>query len=271
MRKIYLAVFLLVTTCLVSISFTNKTSSSNYSSLYIHRLASFNNRQHRLLGLINESNLNLPADVEKIKQQIHIARGEMKGLDFWLRYLEPVAYKKINGPLPVEWEIEVFEKFEKPYKRIGAGLTLAELYLGEAAANKDSLLNLVHSSVATYDTYRADSITGQLLTADHFYFCNRLFLLNLAAIYTAGFECPDTAAIIPELAAMLQSTAETYQSFNESFLNNPIPEAYLSLYKNAVTFVQSQPVNYRSFDHFSFIKDYVIWSKQLKAKAMQSY
>ncbi len=257
MRKLYLAVFLLVTTCLVSLSFTNKTSSSNYYSLYLQRLESFNSRQQLLLELIKESNLHLPADVEKIKQQIHIARGEMKGLDFWLRYLEPVAYKKINGPLPVEWETEVFEKFEKPYKRTGAGLTLAELYLDDDGINKDSLLNLVQLSLATYDTYRADSITSQLLTADHFYFCNRLFLLNLAAIYTTGFECPDTAAIIPELAAMLQHTEETYQAFNESFANNPIPPAYLSLYKSAVAFVQSQPANYRSFDHFSFIKDYV--------------
>ena len=31
----------------------------------------------------------------------------------------------------MEWETEVFEKYEAPYKREGAGLTLAEQYLGE--------------------------------------------------------------------------------------------------------------------------------------------
>jgi cytochrome c peroxidase len=47
----------------------------------------------------------------------------MKAIDFWLRYIEPTLYKKINGPLPVEWETEVFEKYEKPYRREGDGFT----------------------------------------------------------------------------------------------------------------------------------------------------
>ena len=53
--------------------------------------------------------------MEKIREN----RLKLKEIDFWLRYLEPVAYKKINGPLPVEWETEVFEKWEAPYKRDG--------------------------------------------------------------------------------------------------------------------------------------------------------
>jgi len=44
---------------------------------------------------------------------IELARLKLKGIDFWLRYLDPIAYKKINGPLPVEWETEVFEKMGK--------------------------------------------------------------------------------------------------------------------------------------------------------------
>jgi cytochrome c peroxidase len=50
-------------------------------------------------------------------------------------------------------------------------------------------------SVKAMDTYTADSITRVLNTPEHFYYANRLFLLNLAAIYTTGFECPDTARV----------------------------------------------------------------------------
>ena len=72
----------------------------------------------------------------------------MKSLDFWFRYLEPEAYRKINGPLPVEWENEVFEKFEPPYRREGAGLSLAEKYLDEKTIDKDSLGALIASPAA---------------------------------------------------------------------------------------------------------------------------
>lgn len=67
--------------------------------------------------------------------------------------------KKVNGPLPVEWETEVFEKFESPYKREGAELSLAELYLEEENLNKDSLLALIASSLAATQIYLDDSIT----------------------------------------------------------------------------------------------------------------
>lgn len=257
MRKIYLAVILLVGICFVSISFTNKTGTNPYINHYTGVISNFNTVQQQLLQLIKSSNLQQPDDVEKIGQQINAARREMKAADFWLRYLEPIAYKKINGPLPVEWETEVFEKFEKPYKREGAGLTLAELYLDEEELNKDSLLNLVQASVNTYETYAADSITSQLTSFHHFYLCNRLFLLNLAAIYTTGFECPDTASIIPELLHMLQKTEDTYQAFNETFSAWPLTPQYLGLYKNLMTFVRSQPQAYSSFDHFLFIRNYV--------------
>jgi len=49
-------------------------------------------------------------DIKELKKLINETRLKLKSIDFWLRYFEPVAYKKINGPLPIEWETEVFEK-----------------------------------------------------------------------------------------------------------------------------------------------------------------
>ena len=99
----------------------------------------------------------------------------------------------------MEWETEVFEKYEPPYRRQGGGITLAELSLEEPTVHKDSLLALIDTSLVAIQTFEADSITTQLDTYHHFFLANRLYLLNLATIYTTGFECPDTANIIPEL------------------------------------------------------------------------
>jgi cytochrome c peroxidase len=178
-------------------------------------------------------------------------------MDLWFRYLEPVAYKKINGPLPVEWETEVFEKFEKPYKREGAGLTLAALYLDEEKIEKNKLLELIQNSIDATKVFAADSITNELKKPDHFFLCNRLFLLNLAAIYSTGFECPDTTRIIPELQSMLQDVYTTSIAFNSGFPQTPLTENYLSVFKNAIQFANAQPVNYSQFDHFTFIKQFV--------------
>jgi cytochrome c peroxidase len=103
---------------------------------YNNKIENFKRQQINLLELIEQSDLNLIENRENIIRRINLARNEMKGVDLWIRYLEPLAYKKINGALPVEWETEVFEKFEKPYKREGAGLTLATLYLSEPGIEK---------------------------------------------------------------------------------------------------------------------------------------
>ncbi len=79
------------------------------------------------------------SEKEFLKGRLHTLRLSMKVCDFWLRYYEQLLYKKVNAPLPVEWETEVFEKFEKPYRREGAGLLLAELYLEEAEARRPAL------------------------------------------------------------------------------------------------------------------------------------
>jgi cytochrome c peroxidase len=200
-----------------------------------------------------------------------MARLKMKGLDFWFRYLEPNVYRKINGPIPVEWENEVFEKFEPPYKREGAGLSLAEKYLAEKVIDKDSLTALIGSSIHALNTFKADSITKQLDSYHHFFLANRLFLLNLAAIYTTGFECPDTSNIIPELRSMVKDVKEIYSSFNETFPNTSLPKEYLSLYDQAISFVNRQPADFTSFDHFGFIKDYINPLFRMNQQFIRSY
>ena len=257
MKKHYILGILVTIAALFSFSLKQPKNTGLYVSYYDQKIKDFKEDQLTLLDLIKQTDIGTQAGIEKIKQQIGIARTGLKRIDFWLRYVEPVAYKKINGPLPVEWETEVFEKFEKPYKRDGSGLTLAELYLDEKAPDKDSLLHLIQSSVNATGTYMADSITSQLQLHHHFFLANRLFILNLAAIYTTGFECPDTARIIPELCSMLAGVNKIYYAFNQGFDKTPLSQNYLSLYNNCMAFVNDQPTGYSSFDHFSFIRDFV--------------
>lgn len=259
MKKLKYITVLIFFITIVSLlaAFKKDKDENNYALNYMNKLADFKLRQDVLLQQIQKSDLAAAADLEKIKEQINLVRTSLKSMDFWFRYLEPVSYKKMNGPLPVEWETEVFEKFEKPYKREGAGLTLAALYLEEPNLKKDSLLNLIRSSVIAAKAFEADSVTSELKTYHHFFLCNRLFLLNLAAIYTTGFECPDTSRIIPELRLMLSDVYTSYLSFNESFPTTTVSENYLALYKEAITFVNTQPANYKQFDHFIFIKKYI--------------
>ncbi len=268
-RKI--SVIILTVIVLHIIAFKNKSGAADYMKLYSEKTENFKTQQIALMDCIKKSNLNSIADIEKIKIEINKARNSLKGLDFWFRYLEPVVYKKVNGPLPVEWETEVFEKFEKPYKREGTGLTLAALYIDEEAPNRDTLLDLVNSSINAMATYEADSITNELQTYHHFYLCNRLHILNLAAIYTTGFECPDTSRIIPELGGMMTEVKAMYEVFNNSFTNMALNTAYMQLYQNAISFVESQPANYSAFDHYTFIKDYVNPLYTLNQKLMKDY
>lgn len=242
---------------IITAAFKNSDRPNAYVLHYRSTLSTFGATQQDLLQLIAKSDLHADADREKIMAQIALCRQQLKTADLWLRYLEPVAYKKINGPLPVEWETEVFEKFEKPYKREGGGLTLAAIYLDEDGTEKEALLGLIQASATALRTYGADSITKELDTYHHFYLCNRLFLLNLAAIYTTGFECPDTAAIIPELRNMLSGVKGIYTAFNESFPVNALPAAYLALYDNMQDFCSKQAPAFTHFDHFTFIRDFV--------------
>lgn len=231
--------------------------AEQYISYYRNKLDRFTETEKELLQTIQAQDLTTETGKAKVKEDLAKARMQLKGIDFWLRYLEPIMYKRINGPLPVEWETEVFEKFERPYKREGAGLTLAELYLEEDEIIKDSLLHLIQASIEAKKTFQADSITVNLNSHHHFFLANRLFILNLAAIYTTGFECPEPGNIIPELLFMLQSVKEIYSNFDQSFTAYALKENYLKLYNSAIDFVGKQNRDPELFDHFTFIKDYV--------------
>lgn len=249
--------FILIIVTLLLLSFKKYNSGNDYIDLYSNRIGNFESKLKELQGVINARELTNAADINKIRDEINSCRLELKGIDIWLRYLEPISYKRINGPLPVEWETEVFEKFEKPYKREGAGLTLASLYLDEEKKHKDSLSKLINYSLIAIQTYKQDSITKYLKTFDHFYLCNRLFLLNLATIYTTGFECPETDNVIKELESMLLSVGKIYSSYNLFFPNKPLPNSYLNSYERCINFVKAQSKDFEVFDHFSFVKDHI--------------
>ncbi len=268
MKKIrILSVIVAVVVC----SFTLGKQATTYRTHYVNALSGFEEATHTLYNTIKNTDCASAPGKAQIKQEIGNARLKMKGIDIWLRYLEPVAYNKINGPLPVEWENEVFEKFEKPYRREGAGLSLAELYLDNPTINKDTLLQLVQQSLTAIKTYQADSITGQLDTFDHFFLANRLFLLNLAAVYTTSFECPDPKNVVPELQSMLAEIKSICSDFNVSFPATPLTNDYLALYDKTISFVNAQPTDYTQFDHYTFIKDYVNPLFAINQKLINAY
>ncbi|MCW3120541.1 MAG: yhjA [Flavipsychrobacter sp.] len=256
MRNNQVVCFCLVLIAVFFISFKNGNSPA-YWDKYHNGLKLFKEQEINLLNDIHHANLKDAKDIEKIKGDIIQARNAMKAMDLWFRYLQPLAYKRINAPLPVEWETEVFEKFEQPYKRTGAGLALATLYLDEADVQQDSLEHLISSSLSATAIFAADSVTKELNTYHHFFLCNRLFLLNLAAVYTTGFECPDAKRIIPELKIMLAAVNDINAAFNESFPATPLPANYCSLYRDMVLFVNSQPEDHTAFDHYTFLRNYV--------------
>lgn len=245
---------LLIALC---VSFRMEDSENTYLLHYKKNIKHLINEQSQLLLEINSQKGSLISDKTTLLLKIKEQRLLLKGLDFWLRYLEPTTYIKINGPLPVEWETEVFEKYEKPYRREGAGFTLAWQYLNETETEKDSLANLIQLAIHAGKVFLNDSITTKLSDPSHFYFCNRLFLLNLSTIYTTGFECPDEESILPELVAMTQSVKSIYESYNTLYPLFQLSSAYLQKYQSLMDFVKSNIGNYQNFDHFTFIKDFV--------------
>lgn len=266
----FFLVILILSATVFCLSF-NLRQKKEYKSLYASGVDEFKQQQYQLRKVVTQADINSENGRKQIKEQIRTSRGKLKAIDFWLRYFEPIAYKKINGPLPVEWETEVFEKYEPPYRRQGGGITLAELSLEEENVQKDSLLSLIDTSLAALQTYDADSITTQLDTYHHFFLANRLYLLNLAAIYTTGFECPDTSEIISELRMMLSSVKKIYENFNTNFPRTTLSNEYLELYNKAVSFVNNQSHDFSLFDHFSFIKDFVNPLFRLNQQFINSY
>lgn len=254
MKPFFYLCALVGVTAVCSFAFSDKP---DYASLYLQRTERFAAAQDELRTLITKTDLISPSGKTTLIQKIHANRILLKSLDFWYRYSEPVMYRKLNGPLPVEWETEVFEKFEPPYRRTGAGLLLAEQYLDEEKPTPDSLLRLMDTAKLALQTFRADSITRELGQPQPFYFANRLFLLNLAALYTTGFECPDTTVLVQELRAMAAATRDIYTAYNASFPKSALSVAYIDLYAQFQQMLEASSTAFYQFDHYGMIRNYI--------------
>jgi len=235
----------------------NVDQDTTYSTIYYKSISDLESKLNELNKVIDQSDLSSEAGRKAVYNEVYICRKALKKTDLWTRYFEANAYRALNGPLPVEWETEVFEKFEKPYKRQGYGLTLIENSLDSGVKDKEVLKNLMLPSINAIQVYRADSVTKNLNTFDHFFLANRLFLLNLAAIYTTGFECPNNDSIIPELRTMINDVAYIYSAYNTSYPGYILKDDYLALYRKMQVFVNSQPAGYAQFDNYTFIREYV--------------
>lgn len=273
MRKRLSAAITLITFSALFIALLSSSPHPLPENLSMHYSGSLTTLSTRWQTLIHsvESLEKLDTDnIQEIRDSIHQLRLSLKRVDFWLRYLDPLLYKKLNAPLPVEWEVEVFEKFESPYRRDGSGLILAELYLDEPDANKQDLLNLLRPGVEALSGFLSDSLKKTVNTTECFYFSNRLFILNLAAIYTTGFECPNQNQIVPELIAMLRAHRFNCTLFNAQFPEHQISPEYLHVFNGCIEFVENQGADYSQFDHYTFIERYVNKLYQINAKQIKS-
>ncbi len=255
-KKFFLMYLLFGFFVLLNMSF-DKDRKNSSQELYTHQIDSLLLSELSLLDAINNEDFRTGSSRDYIASEIAKTRMELKKIDFWIRYLEPSLYLKVNGALPIEWENEVFEKEEKPYRRVGAGLSLAETYLDEEPIIKDSLFNLIYAAHEATLAFHNDSISNSLNSYHVFFLANRLYLLNLASIYTTGFECPTNENIIPELETMMLATSDIYRVFDASFEERRISTEYLNLYQQAIAFVQMQSKEPNEFNHFEFIKKYV--------------
>jgi cytochrome c peroxidase len=235
---------------------------SDLEDLYLRRVLALEKslqeiEQDVLLGSLNA-------------QKLGSARRILKAVDPMLRYLDPVSFKLINGPLPVEWETEVFEKWEPPYKRIGGGLTLMQIELLEAEPDKQKLKDYLQLALKGIANFKRDSfvLTQPKPWVGHY--SNRLFLLNLATIYTTGFENPYVALILPELFQSLVKQQEYYVVFNKKFPQQCFTAQYLTLFQQAIQYVASQK-NYADFNSFVWIKDFVNPLFALQQEQIRTY
>lgn len=270
MKKKYLVLLFSLVLCALAQSFRPLNGTTAYHQFYRRQMTALSDSLTKLQAMTVAADLSSEQSRTALLNALHACRLQMKACDIWLRYLEPLAQKQINGPLPVEWETEVFEKFEKPYRREGAGLLLAEEMLGAENCPKDQLRPLLDKAVAAAAVFQHDSVLARCADFDHFLYANRLHLLNLAALYTTGFECPNAERVIPELSAMMEATLSIYHVYNESFTAQAFPKEYMNAYAAAIQFVRSQPQQRDSFDHFRFIRDFVNPLYALNASLIQS-
>ena len=125
------------------------------------------------------------------------------------------------------------------------------------AVDLSSWTSLIDKAIDSLAMFDYTNVQFELDKPEAMYFANRLHLLNLATIYSTGFECPDTDLAITEIEAILKVNLEDYSLYNAQNPSFTISEAYLSLYAKTLKFVQSQPNQITNFDHFTFIKDFV--------------
>lgn len=244
--------------CLLAFFQTSFVSESGFAeknaleNLYSEDLLMLRSSLEKLRRTISEN-----FDTAAVILQLHECRSVLKQSDFWLRYLEPNAYRQINGPLPVEWEVEVFEKFESPYRREAGGLTLIEQGLDDHTVRHQQLVDWCEQAIRACDVFWHDSVRVFLRTPDAFFFSNRLFILNLTTIYNTGFECPDSSRIIPEIKALCKAVSGIYEKYNESFPQKKLDSQYLSSYHQLLLWLNSQGDQYSDFSHFDWISTYL--------------
>lgn len=254
MRIVGCILVLFVSVATLSFKMAGKAA---YVEAYFQNISEIRQKQSELLELLQHTELQNSAQRSHFVSALHQLRLKLKAQDFWFRYLEPNAYRKLNGPLPVEWETEVFEKYEPPYRREGAGLSLIEIALDEPALSKEYISKNIYAFIGSLDVFAADSVVQRMKDPSAFYFANRLFLLNLAAIYTTGFECPDTGRIVPELRQMIMDVETLYRQYEQSPGAYRLYPTYWEQYRSAIAFLSSQSDTYAHFDHFSWIRDHV--------------
>lgn len=238
-------------------SFRYEAATPPYRNLYEERMKILAKSTDTLLEFVAAADLSDAEVVNTIRNHIARARLAMKAADIWLRYLDPLAQKLINGPLAVEWETEAFEKYEPPYRREGAGFTLAFQCLESRPVDRAQLIAYLQKARDAVDVFLADSVMSRLADADHFLLCNRLFLLHLAATYTTGFDNADATTVITELRYMLKQNRVVYERYNASFPEKPLTIAYLERYDSLLSFVGNQSDDLTAFDHYSFLREYI--------------
>ncbi|MBU6324060.1 MAG: cytochrome C peroxidase [Bacteroidetes bacterium] len=200
---------------------------------------------------------------------VHASRLNLKRLDFWFRYADPIHYRWMNGPLPVEWETEVFEKYEAPYMRRAGGLMLIENELNEEKPRFDSLSAWCEMAIAGVSEIEKELMSVDFLKPEWFLFANRHFLLNLFSVYTTGYECPSEDRRIPELIDLCASQQEVnvFFSMNNSEL---AMDVYNGLFERMLKFLTGQSTVYSEFNHYQFIKDYVAPLYEINAGIIRS-
>jgi len=262
--------FCVLSALVIGASFTDvNVERDALKRVYTQRIDSLSFSLGQLKSALAECAENPAIGKEKILRLLHRSRICLKRTDFWLRYTDPIHYRWINGPLPIEWETEVFEKYEAPYMRRAGGLILMETELALAEPNLDSLL--------TWCDMAGKGLTGlntslndlDFTKPDWFLFANRHFLLNLFTVYSTGYECPSEDRRIPELHDMCQSMQEVYAVFSKGNPDLPM-DRFNELYERMLAFLTKAPEAYMDFDHYAFIRDYVAPLYEINAGLIRS-